>query len=150
MRLRGFGRWQRPATRADLLRAAIEPLAPAVRALGRRDVVEAMVAALPPEAEWRADDGGVRWPQDYELNHAMYPLRFGALLAAGRAGAAHELSPCFGNALWNWEVDDVVWQAALDALDVAMAVCALTAEGGAVTLGMAETHRRVLEIAQSR
>lgn len=94
---------------------------------------------------WR-EDGGARWNGlDTDLNSAMYPMRWRGLLAAEHAGAAHQVDAT--PAVWAWEVDDPTWQAALDAIDVAMAVRALQSEGLPVTTGMAEAHRQVLEIA---
>lgn len=104
-----------------------------------------LAEALPLDGEWRVN-GGARWNgRDPDLNTAMAPIRFRGLYAAERAHAAHQITRCDA-ALWNWEVDDPTWQAALDAIDVAMAVSALRLEGLPVTHGMAEAHRKVLEI----
>lgn len=83
-----------------------------------------------------------------DLNAAMAPMRWRGLLAAEHAGAAHQFDAT--PAIWAWEVDDPTWQAALDAIDVAMAVRALESEGLPVTTGMGEAHRQVLEIATER
>jgi hypothetical protein len=98
---------------------------------------------------WRETNDGARWNGlDSDLNHAMAPMRWRGLLAAERAGAAHQFD-C-APAIWAWKVDDPTWQAALDAIDVAMAVRALQSEGLPVTTGMAEAHRQVLEIATEK
>jgi hypothetical protein len=50
-------------------------------------------------------------------------------------------------ALWGWEVDDPTWDAAIDAIDVAMRVAVLDMEGRPVSPGMRAAHRLALEIA---
>ena len=132
--------------RRDALAAAIEPVGRAVDRLGEPGVLVRLAAALPSERMWR-EHGGARWNgHDPDLNSAMAPHRFRGLYAAERAQAARRIDNC-SNAMWNWEVDDPTWQAALDAIDVAMAVRALQSEGLPVTAGMAEAHRKVLEVA---
>jgi hypothetical protein len=134
--------------RRGALTAAIEPLGRAVGRLGDPGVLARLAAALPSEDMWK-ENGGARWNgRDTDLNSAMYPMRWRGLLVAESAGAAHLIDNCvLPGALWGWEVDDPTWQAALDAIDVAMAVRALESEGLPVTTGMAEAHRQVLEIA---
>ena len=101
-----------------------------------------------PEAMWK-ENGGARWNGlDTDLNAAMAALRWRGLRAAERAGAAYQIDAT--PAIWAWEIDDPTWRAALDAIDVAMAVSALKSEGLPVTIGMADAHRQVLEIATER
>jgi hypothetical protein len=134
--------------RKDALTAAIEPLGRAVSRLGDPVVLTRLAAALPPEEMWK-QNGGARWNGlDTDLNAAMAPLRWRALLAAEHAGAAHQIDAT--PAIWAWEVDDPTWRAALDAIDVAMAVSALQSEGLPVTTGMREAHRQVLEVASEQ
>jgi hypothetical protein len=129
------------------LAAAIEPVGRSVDWLFDPAVVGRLAAALPTRAEWRNENGGVRWNGlDDDLNTVMAPFRFRGLYAAERAGAAH-LNDWCSTALWNWKVDDPTWEAALDAVDVAMAASALQSEGLPVTTGMMDTCHQVLAIA---
>ena len=136
-----------PNARQVALAAAIEPVGRAAWRLSDSVVVARLAAALPPDAMWKNERGGTKWNgHDDDLNTVMAPIRFRGIYAAQRAGAAHQIDYC-SNALWNWQVDDPTWEAALDAIDVAMAAGALKSEGLPVTTGMVETHRQVLEIA---
>lgn len=140
--------WQESRTarrsRRAALAAAIEPLGRAVARLGDPVVLARLAAALPSE-EMRTEIGGSRSEHpDDDFSRAMARLRWQGLLAAERAGAAHQFDAT--PAIWAWEVDDPTWQAALDAIDVAMAVHALQLDGLPVTTGMAEAHRQILEI----
>ena len=137
---------RRNETRRLALSAAIEPVGRVVDRLREPVIVARLAAALPPVEAWRDERGGARWDgHDTDLNAAMAPLRWRGLLAAERAGAAHQFDAT--PAIWAWEVEDPTWRAALDALDVAMAVRALRAEAIAVTDGMDECHRLVLDLA---
>jgi len=149
--LASWRRWReepmRKAACRAALSAAIKPLEPAVARIGEHTVRGQLAAALPLDEMWK-ENGGARWNgHDDDLNAAMAPLRWQGLLAAERAGAAYQFD-C-APAIWAWEVNDLTWQAALGAIDVAMAVCALQSEGLPVTTGMADTYRAVLEIATS-
>jgi hypothetical protein len=131
------------------LAAAIEPLDPVVAQLSDPETVARLAAALPRRDEWQAD-GGARWDgRDRDLNGAMYPIRIAGIEAAAHVGAAGLIS-CPSNAIWAWEVVDPTWRAALDTIDVAMAVRALRSENAPVTEGMARAHDRVLEIVTGR
>jgi hypothetical protein len=134
-------------SRHAALSAAIESVGRVVDWLFDPVVVVRLAAALPPEEMWRGENGGARWNgRDDDLNAAMAPFRLRGLYAAERAHAAHQIDYS-SNGLWNWKFDDPTWEAALDAIDVAMATSALQSEGLPVTSGMAEAHRHVLEIA---
>lgn len=124
--------------------AALEPIEPAVGRLHKPDVVARLAAALPP-TQVRTYAGSAGDFYDRDLNSAMAPLRWRGLLAAERMGAAHQFDAT--PALWGWEIDDPTWDAALDAMDVAMRVAVLDMEGRPVSPGMRAAHRLVLEIA---
>jgi len=124
--------------------AALKPIEPAVGRLNRPDVVARLAAARPPAGE-QVYTGSARDGLDPDLNSAMFPPRWRGLLAAERAGAAHQFDAT--PALWAWAVDDPTWRAALDTLDVAMRVAVMDMEGQPVTPGMRAAHRLALEIA---
>jgi hypothetical protein len=124
---------------------AIDPITGVVGRLGDPTVVALLAAALPPAQMWQVN-GGASWNGlDADLNAAMFPVRWKGLLAAERAGAAHQLDAT--PAIWAWEVVDPEWRTALDALDVAMAVRILDVEGLPVTSGMRATEELVRKIA---
>jgi hypothetical protein len=135
-------------TRRLALSTAVEPIGRVVDRLGEPAIVARLAAARPPYQMWHDERGDVMWNAlDPDINAAMAPLRWRGLLAAERAGAAHQFDATA--AIWAWEVDDPEWRAALDAIDVAMAVRALRADNVAVTAGMDGAHRVVLALAAS-
>ena len=139
---------ERLSARRLALAAALRPIEPAVGRLLEPGVVARLAAVLPPAGD-RIYAGSAGHHHERDLNSAMYPMRLQGLLAAESSGAAHLIDSCvLPGALWGWEVDDPTWDAALDALDVAMRVAVLDLDGLPVTPGMRAASLLVLEIGE--
>ena len=79
--------------------AALRPLEPAVGRLRTPDVV-ARLAAVLTTVEETVHRGSAGTSSTNDLNSAMAPLQWGGLLAAERAGAAHQVDAT--PAIWAW------------------------------------------------